>query len=73
MESHYRSVAKAVSYRVLGTLITGAIVWAITGKAGVGAIVSVVDAIIKLCLYYAHERAWDRVRLGRAEPPEYEI
>lgn len=73
MESHYRSVAKAVSYRVFGTLITGTIVWAITGKAGMGAIVSMIDMIVKLGLYYVHERAWDRVCLGRAEPPEYEI
>jgi uncharacterized membrane protein len=72
VESHYRSVAKTISWRVFGTLITGIVVWAITGKAGVGAIVSMIDTIIKLGVYYAHERAWNRVRLGRAQPQECE-
>jgi len=67
VQSYYRSVAKAISWRVFGTLITGGVVWAVTGKAGVGVMIDMVDTAIKLGVYYAHERAWDRMRLCRAE------
>lgn len=52
---------------MFGTLITGGVVWAVTGKAGVGVMIGMVDTAIKLGVYYAHERAWDRMRLCRAE------
>ena len=74
MDSHYRSILKTISWRVVGTLINGMVIWAITGKAGLGIIVSLVDVTIKIFVYYAHERAWNRVGFGRDEPPpEYEI
>ena len=73
MDSHFRSIVKALSWRVFGTLITGGVVWAITGRAGLGAIIGIVDTTIKLGVYYAHERAWNRVNFGRVEPPDYEI
>ena len=73
MDSHVRSIAKTLSWRVFGTFITGSVVWAITGKAGLGAIIGIADTTVKLGVYYAHERAWNRVRFGRSEPPDYHI
>ena len=73
MDSHIRSIVKTISWRVCGTLINSLIIWAITGNAGLGALIGVVDTLVKIVVYYAHERAWNRVDFGRAEPPEYII
>ena len=73
MDSHVRSIVKAISWRVFGTIITTFVAWAITGQAGMGALIGLVDTTIKIGVYYGHERAWNRVNFGRAEPPDYEI
>lgn len=73
MESNARSVAKAVSYRVMGSVVTAFIVYVFSGdpKASVG--VGVADMFLKMALYYLHERLWNFIPFGRPRPPEYEI
>jgi uncharacterized membrane protein len=61
-ESHLRSLAKAVSYRVAGSLATLAIAYAFTGNLVISGSVAGTDALSKIALYYLHERLWDRVR-----------
>jgi len=64
---------KAVSYRMVGSAVTIAIAWVLTGKIRLAAQIGIADTVIKICAFYAHERLWDRVPLGRKEGPEYEI
>ena len=73
METNARSVAKAVSYRMLGSLSTAAIVFVFSGDLKVSAGVGFLDMIVKIVLYYLHERLWNYVPYGRQRPPEYEI
>lgn len=73
MDSHARSIVKALSWRCLATLITLSVALVVTGELKVAAAIGVVDMAIKLVVYYAHERAWNRIALGRMEPPEYQI
>ena len=73
MESHARSITKAVSYRVLGSASTALIVYAISGKASISAGAGAADAIIKIGLYFIHERIWAHIPFGRSKSPEYEI
>jgi uncharacterized membrane protein len=73
-ETHARSIAKAVSYRVLGSATTGIIVYAVTGKGGLSLGVGAADIILKIGVYFIHERIWDRISFGReTKAPEYEI
>ena len=75
METRARSIAKAVSYRILGSASTALIVYAVTGKISVSAGAGAADAVVKLSLYFVHERIWNHINFGR-EPdkaPEYEI
>ena len=72
-ESHYRSVLKTLSYRFLAMLITTVVAFIVTGRLGFAAKIGLVDVIIKLAFYYAHERVWDNLKFGRMKPPEYEI
>ena len=73
MESNSRSIAKAVSYRVLGSLSTALIVFVFSGNAKVSLGVGALDVVLKMALYYLHERAWNHISFGRPRPPEYEI
>ena len=56
--SRKRHLAKAVTWRIIASIVTALIAWAfgLPPKA-VGA-VFVADLIIKLVLYFGHERLW---------------
>ena len=73
MDSHARSIAKALSWRFLATIITFCVAWFITGTLAGALAIGLADTLVKLGIYYAHERAWDRVPFGRREPTDYEI
>ena len=73
MESNTRSIAKAISYRVLGSLTTGFIVFVFSGNVMTSVGVGALDIIMKIALYYLHERLWNHISYGRQRPPEYEI
>ncbi len=64
-ETHIRSVAKAISWRFSGTLATSVIVYLFTGKMSVALWVGGIEVVSKLGLYFAHERLWDRIHLGK--------
>ncbi len=66
-------MAKALTWRVLATLITVSVAYLVTGTLKVAAAIGVVDTLIKFFVYYFHERAWTRVHFGRGGPPEYSI
>ena len=65
MEAHYRSLAKAISWRVVALIVTGSVVWIITGEIAFAVTVGILDAVVKIGLYYFHEGAWDRLKIGR--------
>lgn len=56
------SAAKAVSWRMVGTVDTLIISYFITGKAGVAFSIASIEVLSKMILYYFHERVWERVR-----------
>ncbi len=68
-ESHARSLAKAASWRVTGTLDTFVISWLITGHAMLASGIAATEVLTKVSLFYLHERAWSRVRWGRSVAP----
>lgn len=58
MVAKKRHLAKAVSWRVVGTLDTVALGWLITGDPIVGVQIGSIELLTKIVLYYVHERAW---------------
>lgn len=64
-ESHPRSIAKAISWRILGSLDTFVLSWIITGEASTGATIASVEVITKIVIYYFHERVWSAITWGR--------
>lgn len=73
METKMRSIAKAISWRLFATTITGSIVWIFTGKWQYAAVIGIIDTSIKIVVYFFHERMWLKVTFGIARKPEYEI
>ncbi len=73
METHRRSISKALSWRVVALFITASVVWVVTGEFRFAATIGLVDTLIKLGVYYGHERLWNRLSFGRIKRPEYQI
>lgn len=74
-EKPYRSIVKALSWRMTGTLDTIVISFLISGRIKIALSIGVVELFTKLTLYYLHERAWNRIPFGRVKEtlPEYSI
>lgn len=64
-ERPYRSIAKSVSWRIVGTLDTIAISWIITGTPAVALSIGMVELLTKMLLYFFHERVWNTIPWGR--------
>jgi uncharacterized membrane protein len=66
-EKHYRSLVKALSWRVTGTMDTFVISYLITGQASWALKISGVELFTKIFLYYVHERIWTRISFGKVK------
>jgi len=62
--SYKRHIAKAITWRIIGTLDTILLAWLITGDPVTGMQIGLAEVITKMILYYLHERVWFRVRAG---------
>ena len=60
-QNHKMSVIKAVTWRVLATLITLMVAYAITREAVLSVSVGIGDSVLKIIAYYSHERLWNRI------------
>jgi uncharacterized membrane protein len=69
-ESHSRSILKGVTWRIIASTTTMAVVFMVTGDLALVASVGAVDVIAKVFFYYIHERTWGKVKWGilGAEP-----
>lgn len=67
-EKAYRSAVKSLSWRTVGTLDTIMISFLITGSLTMAASIGSVEVITKMVLYYLHERAWNKVKVGLHRP-----
>lgn len=69
-EKPYRSVAKAISWRTVGTLDTIIVSYFITGNLVMAASIGTIEVITKMILYYFHERVWNKLKFGIVKPTE---
>ena len=60
MANYKRQIAKAITFRVLGTLDTILASWFVTGSFEIGAILGGIEVVTKIILYFVHERVWDK-------------
>ena len=64
-ETHGRSVAKAISWRMTGSLDTFLVAIVITGSSRMVGGVALAEILTKTLFYYLHERIWTLITWGR--------
>ena len=64
-EKPKRSIAKSISWRIIGTLDTILISWMVTGTLTVAFSIGVVELFTKMILYFFHERIWNMIHWGK--------
>src|SRR5215211_4817545 len=65
-ETRRRAIVKAITYRVIVAITLAAISWFYTGNLFETSAVSITYTIIATIVYYVHERAWIKVKWGKA-------
>ncbi len=68
-DAHHRSILKALSWRFFATATTMLIIFALTGKLVLALGAGAIEVVVKLILYYVHERVWIFLGVGRKEHP----
>ncbi len=68
-EGHGRSILKAVSWRMVGSVDTFVISFFVTGKVNLAGSIAAVEVVTKIMIYYLHERAWAVIPWGRRRGP----
>lgn len=59
-----RSFAKSLTWRFCATITTIILVWIFVGDLTTAFSVGVVEVVVKMAIYYIHERAWNKVEWG---------
>ena len=57
-----RSILKAISWRIIGTMDTMVIAWLITGQLTMAISIGSIEVVTKMILYYGHERLWNAIK-----------
>jgi uncharacterized membrane protein len=55
------SLYKTISWRIIGTLDTMIISYALTGKLDIAMSIGGIEVMSKMVLYYVHERTWLKI------------
>ena len=64
-ETNKRSIVKGISWRIVATSTTIAIVYFFFDRLDLAIAAGMIESILKVGLYWAHERAWFKVTWGR--------
>ena len=72
-EKPIRSIAKTISWRTVGTIDTIVIAYFITGDLVMAASIGSIEVVTKMILYYFHERAWNKINIGKVKEQDYQI
>jgi adenylylsulfate kinase len=69
-ETNKRSIVKGISWRIVATTTTILIVYFFFGRLDLAIAAGVIETVLKITLYWAHERAWMKIKWGkkRIEP-----
>ena len=66
-ETQTRSVVKALTWRILGTVATTMLVYFFTRRFTLSLAVGGFEFVSKIGLYWFHERVWDRLHFGKQQ------
>ena len=64
-DTNTRSLSKAISWRITGTLDTFIISFIVTGEVLLASAIAFTEIITKVFLYWVHERVWNTIHWGK--------
>jgi len=64
-ETNTRSIVKGISWRFVATSTTIIIVYVFFGRLDLAIAAGLIETVLKVALYWAHERAWFKIRWGK--------
>ncbi|MEA2048187.1 MAG: adenylyl-sulfate kinase [Campylobacterota bacterium] len=64
-ESNQRSIVKGISWRIVATSTTILIVYFFFDRLDLAIAAGLIETVLKVGLYWAHERAWFKIRWGK--------
>ncbi|HSH25565.1 MAG TPA: DUF2061 domain-containing protein [Massilibacterium sp.] len=67
METIKRSLLKTFSWRFIAVIITSSLVYILTGELELSATLGIVDTLVKIFIYYLHERTWNKISYGKKD------
>lgn len=65
-EKNKRSIAKAVTYRIISIILDSAIAYLITKNTTQTIMLVVFSNLVSIVMYFFHERTWNLVKWGRS-------
>jgi uncharacterized membrane protein len=72
-ETRRRSVAKSLSWRFLAAIITACVAYFMTGELDFALKIGLIDTLVKLLIYFLHERVWNQINYGKVRAPDYQV
>ena len=61
VKAERRHILKTFTWRIIATLTTTLIAWVVTGDPMIGIKVGSIEFVLKMVLYYFHEKIWHKV------------
>ncbi len=65
IETKWRSLIKAISWRVLATTTTTIIVYIFFKRLELAILAGLTESIVKIAVYFLHERVWQKIKFGK--------
>jgi len=65
-ETNKRSVVKGITWRLIATTTTMLIVYIFFGRLDLAIATGLIESILKVGLYWGHERVWHKLRWGKS-------
>ena len=72
-ETNKRSIVKGISWRLVATTTTIAIVYFFFDRLDLAIAAGAIETVLKIGLYWLHERAWFKVRWGKKKIEPFNI
>ncbi|MDA8596515.1 DUF2061 domain-containing protein [Flavobacteriaceae bacterium] len=70
-ETNLRSIVKAFTWRILGSLDTIIISYFVVGDLSLAFSIGSIELVTKMFLYFFHERIWNALKWGKKNKYEY--
>ena len=68
-DTNLRSIIKAISWRLTGTIDTFIVSFFVTGELLIAGSIASIEILTKIVLFWMHERVWNNVKWGRFTKP----